>query len=170
MTACPHARQRHENRDYTILAGAVVLASGGCAFLSRALGTNVNTGDGALTAAEVGADFSGMEFSNVYGIVPAGSTVTKTAYYGYATFFHDDGRVVEPTGSTKGRSVIARTLLQEKVFAQLDRAIPGVQQKMRMGQPNFFLQFDRRVINPFTERFEVTCSPRARSAIPVGST
>jgi succinate dehydrogenase/fumarate reductase flavoprotein subunit len=147
--------QRHENRDYTILAGAVVLASGGCAFLSRALGTNVNTGDGALMAAEVGAEFSGMEFSNAYGIVPAGSTVTKTAYYGYATFFHGDGRVVEGAGSTKGRSVIARTLLQEKVFAQLDRATPEVQQQMRMGQPNFFLQFDRRGINPFTDRFEV---------------
>jgi succinate dehydrogenase/fumarate reductase flavoprotein subunit len=147
--------QRHENRDYTILAGAVVLASGGCAFLSRALGTNVNTGDGALMAAEVGADLSGMEFSNAYGIAAAGSTVTKTAYYGYATFFHADGRVVEGAGSTVGRSVIARTLLQERVFAQLDRADEEVQRKMRLGQPNFFLQFDRRRINPFTDRFEV---------------
>ena len=65
----------------------MVLASGGCAFLSRALGTNVNTGDGAPMAAEVGADLSGMEFSDAYGLVPAGSTVTKTAYYGYATGF-----------------------------------------------------------------------------------
>ncbi|WP_020106358.1 FAD-dependent oxidoreductase [Nocardia sp. 348MFTsu5.1] len=147
--------QRHENRDYTILAGAVVLASGGCAFLSRALGTNVNTGDGALMAAEVGAELSGMEFSNAYGIAAAGSTVTKTAYYGYATFFHGDGRVIEGAGSLNGRSVIAETLLQEKVFAQLDRANEDVQQKMRRGQPNFFLQFDRQGINPFTDRFEV---------------
>ncbi|QNG18217.1 FAD-binding protein [Rhodococcus triatomae] len=147
--------QRQEDRDYTITAGAVVLASGGCAFLSRALGTNVDTGDGALMAAEVGARFSGMEFSNAYGIVPAGSTITKTAYYSYATFFHADGRVLEGAGSTAGRSVIARTLLTEPVYAQLDRADSDVQAKMRLGQPNFFLQFDRRGIDPFTDRFEV---------------
>ena len=83
------------DRDYRIHAGAVVLATGGCAFLSRALGTNVDTGDGALMAAEVGARFSGMEFSNAYGIAVKGSTITKTAYYGYATFFHEDGRVLD---------------------------------------------------------------------------
>ncbi|MGW4091504.1 FAD-dependent oxidoreductase [Nocardia sp. NPDC004750] len=147
--------QRQADRDYRIVAGAVVLATGGCAFLSRALGTNVDTGDGALMAAEVGARFSGMEFSNAYAIVPKGSTITKTAYYGYATFFHEDGRVLEGAGSTKGRSVIARTLLREKVFAQLDRADAAVQAQMRLGQPNFFLQFDRRGIDPFTDRFEV---------------
>ena len=27
---------------------------------------------------------------------------------------------------------------------------------MRLGQPNFFLPFDRRGVNPFTDRFEVT--------------
>lgn len=148
--------QRHADRDYRIAAGAVVIASGGCAFLSGALGTNVDTGDGALMAAEVGASFSGMEFANAYGIAAAGSTITKTAYYGYATFFHADGRVLEGAGSSKGRSVIAKTLLTEPVFAQLDRATPEVQQRMRAGQPNFFLQFDRRGIDPFTDRFEVT--------------
>ncbi|MFI2281000.1 FAD-dependent oxidoreductase [Nocardia beijingensis] len=147
--------QRQADRDYRVVAGAVVLATGGCAFLSRALGTNVDTGDGALMAAEVGARFSGMEFSNAYAIVPKGSTITKTAYYGYATFFHEDGRVLEGAGSTKGRSVIARALLREKVFAQLDRADAAVQAQMRLGQPNFFLQFDRRGIDPFTDRFEV---------------
>ncbi|WP_280340248.1 FAD-binding protein [Nocardia neocaledoniensis] len=147
--------QRQLDRDYRVTAGAVVLASGGCAFLSGALGTNVDTGDGALLAAEVGARFSGMEFSNAYAIVPKGSTITKTAYYGYATFFGEDGRVLEDAGSTRGRSVIARTLLREKVFAQLDRADATVQAQMRVGQPNFFLQFDRRGIDPFTQRFEI---------------
>ncbi|MFE1593439.1 FAD-dependent oxidoreductase [Nocardia sp. NPDC058705] len=147
--------QRQLDRDYRITAGAVVLATGGCAFLSQALGTNVDTGDGALMAAEAGARFSGMEFSNAYAIVPKGATITKTAYYGYATFFGEDGRVLEEAGSTKGRSVIARTLLQEKVFAQLDRADATVQAQMRLGQPNFFLQFDRRGVDPFTERFEI---------------
>lgn len=148
--------QRQDGRDYLVDARAVVIASGGCAFLSGALGTNVDTGDGALMAAEVGATFSGMEFSNAYGIAPLGSTITKTAYYGYATFFHSDGRVVEGAGSAKGRSVIAQTLLSEPVYAQLDRADPETQRQMRLGQPNFFLHFDRLGINPFTDRFEVT--------------
>ncbi|WP_227983330.1 FAD-dependent oxidoreductase [Nocardia spumae] len=144
-----------EDRDYRVRAGAVVLATGGCAFLSRALGTNVDTGDGTLMAAEVGARFSGMEFSNAYGIAAKGSTVTKTAYYRYATFFHEDGSVLEDAGSVRGRSVIARTLLREKVFAQLDRADAVTAEQMRRGQPNFFLQFDRRGIDPFRQRFEV---------------
>ncbi|WP_137872288.1 FAD-binding protein [Rhodococcus sp. Q] len=148
--------QRQEDRDYLVSAGAVVIASGGCAFLSGALGTNVDTGDGALMAAEAGAAFSGMEFSNAYGIAPLGSTITKTAYYGYATFFHADGRVVDGAGSAKGRSLIAQTLLSEPVYAQLDRADVETQRLMRLGQPNFFLHFDRRGINPFTDRFEVT--------------
>lgn len=148
--------RRQANRDYRVTAGAVVLASGGCGLLAGALGTNVNTGDGALMAAEVGAAFSGMEFSNAYAIAPVGSSVTKTAYYGYATFFHADGRVLERAGSARGRSVIAQTLLSEPVYAQLDRADHETQRLMRLGQPNFFLQFDRRGINPFTDRFEVT--------------
>ncbi|GAC68708.1 FAD-dependent oxidoreductase [Gordonia soli] len=147
--------QRQTGRDFRITAGAVVVATGGCAFLSRALGSNVDTGDGALMAAEVGASFSGMEFANAYAIVPKGATITKTAYYGYATFFHADGRVVEGAGSMKGRSVIAKTLLTEKVYAQLDRADEKVAAQMRLGQPNFFLQFDRKGIDPFTDRFEV---------------
>ncbi len=98
-------------------------------------------------AAEVGASFSGMEFANAYGIAAAGSTITKTAYYGYATFFHADGSVLEGAGSSKGRSIIAKTLQSEPVSAQLDRADAEVQRQMRLGQPNFFLQFDRRGIN-----------------------
>ncbi|MFE1881459.1 FAD-binding protein [Streptomyces diastatochromogenes] len=56
-----------------IEAGAVVLAAGGCAFQSKTLGCDVNTGDGALLAAEAGARMSGMEFSNAYAIAPKGT-------------------------------------------------------------------------------------------------
>ncbi|MGO4276363.1 FAD-binding protein, partial [Paenibacillus sp. TAF58] len=52
-------------------ATAVVIATGGCAFLSKALGTNVLTGDGYLLAAEAGANLSGMEFSTAYSLAPA---------------------------------------------------------------------------------------------------
>jgi succinate dehydrogenase/fumarate reductase flavoprotein subunit len=98
-----------------------------------------------------------MEFSNAYAIAPAFASVTKTAYYAYATFFHGDGTVLDGAGSTRGRSVIARTLLTDgTVLCRLDRADAATQQQMRAGQPNFFLPFDRLGINPFTTRFPVT--------------
>jgi succinate dehydrogenase/fumarate reductase flavoprotein subunit len=148
--------QRQADRPFQVRAGAVVLATGGCAFLSKAFGCNVNTGDGALFAAEVGAELSGMEFSNAYGIAPEHTSVTKTAFYNYATFYRGDGSVLEGAGSQRGRSVIARTLLSEKVFCKLDLADSAAQAAMRLAQPNFFLTFDRLGINPFTDAFAVT--------------
>lgn len=143
-------------KRWTIRAGAVVIASGGCAFLSKALGCNVLTGDGYLLAAEAGANLSGMEFSNAYAIAPAFSSVTKTAFYTWATFYYEDGSIIEGAGSQKGRSVIAKTLQTQPVYARIDKANEEMQKWMRKAQPNFFLPFDRLGINPFTQRFPVT--------------
>jgi succinate dehydrogenase/fumarate reductase flavoprotein subunit len=148
--------QRQAHRPFAVRAGAVVLATGGCAFLSKAFGCDVNTGDGALIAAEVGAELSGMEFSNAYGIAPEHTSVTKTAFYNYATFYRADGSVLEGAASQGGRSVIARTLLSEKVFCKLDKADEAARRAMRLAQPNFFLTFDRLGVDPFTEPFAVT--------------
>lgn len=151
--AAGHRRQAGE--EYRIRAGAVVLATGGCAFLSKALGCNVNTGDGALFAAEVGAELSGMEFSNAYGLAPEHASVTKNAFYRYATFYRPDGTVLEGASGTR-RSIIAKALMTEKVYCTLDRADEHVQHAMRRAQPNFFLPFDRMGIDPFTQRFAIT--------------
>ncbi|WP_371497080.1 FAD-binding protein [Kitasatospora sp. NBC_00374] len=148
--------RRQAGHPYRVRAGAVVLATGGCAFLSKALGTDTDTGDGALYAAEVGAELSGMEFSNAYGIAPEHTSVTKTAFYSFATFYRADGDVLEGAASQGGRSVIARELLTGKVYCRLDRADAAARQAMRLAQPNFFLTFDRLGIDPFTERFAVT--------------
>jgi succinate dehydrogenase/fumarate reductase flavoprotein subunit len=100
---------------------------------------------------------SGMEFSTAYAIAPAFTSVTKTAYYGFATFFHGDGTPLAGAGSQGGRSVIARELLRTgTVLCQIDQATPAQQAQMRIGQPNFFLTFDRLGINPFTDKFPVT--------------
>ncbi|HTO63244.1 MAG TPA: FAD-binding protein, partial [Bradyrhizobium sp.] len=130
--------------------------TGGCAFLSKTLGSNVLTGDGYLMAAEVGAELSSMEFSNPYAISPAFGSVTKTLFYGWATFTYEDGSAVPGAASKGGRSAIARALSQGPVYAQLDKADAGVRRTMRASQPNFFLPFDRTGIDPFTERFAVT--------------
>jgi succinate dehydrogenase/fumarate reductase flavoprotein subunit len=148
--------ERESGQVVEIRAGAVVLAAGGCAFQSKTLGCDVDTGDGALFAAEVGADLSGMEFSSAYAIAPKGTSLTKTAYYSWATFYRADGSILEGAGSTRGRSVIAKALLSEPVLARLDRATPDEQRGMRKGQPNLFLVFDRLGIDPFTDFFEIT--------------
>lgn len=148
--------RRQVRQDFRVRAGAVVLATGGCAFLSKALGCDVNTGDGALFAAEAGAELSGMEFSNAYGIAPEGTSVTKTAFYHYATFYRADGSVLEDASGIR-RSAIARELLRTgRVYARLDLAEEPEEAAMRLAQPNFFLPFDRMGVNPFTDKFPVT--------------
>jgi succinate dehydrogenase/fumarate reductase flavoprotein subunit len=147
-------RQKHDR--WTVRARAVVIATGGCAFLSKTLGSNVLTGDGYLMAAEAGAEFSSMEFSNPYAISAAFGSVTKTLFYGWATFTYEDGSVVPGAASKGGRSAIARALTQGPVYARLDKADGDVQRQMRVSQPNFFLPFDRTGIDPFADRFPVT--------------
>jgi succinate dehydrogenase/fumarate reductase flavoprotein subunit len=150
------ALDRNSGHTVRIEAGAVVLAAGGCAFQSKSLGCDVNTGDGALMAVEAGAILSGMEFSNSFAIAPKGTSLTKTAYYSWATFYRGDRTPIEGAGSARGRTVIAKTLCDEPVFARIDRATEAEQIGMRKGQPNFFLVFDRLGIDPFTDFFEIT--------------
>lgn len=147
---------RQKQQRLSVRAGAVVLATGGVAFLSKALGCNVLTGDGHLMAAKGGATFSGMEFSNAYGLGPAFTSVTKSALYSWASFYYADGRPIEGAGSARGRGVIARTLMSEPVFARLDRADARTRQWMLSAQPNFFLPFERMGLDPFTQMFPVT--------------
>ncbi|UBM07669.1 FAD-dependent oxidoreductase [Cupriavidus metallidurans] len=147
---------RQNGSQWRVRSKAVVIATGGCAFLSRALGCNVLTGDGLLMSAEVGAEMSGMEFSNAYAIAPESGSVTKTMFYNWASFTDEAGEVIPGAASKGGRSVIARELNRQKVYARLDKADEATRLAMRASQPNFFLPFDRQGIDPFTQRFSVT--------------
>ncbi|SAK98979.1 putative oxidoreductase [Caballeronia pedi] len=147
---------RQADETWSVRAGSVVIATGGCAFLSDALGCNVLTGDGQLMAVEAGAELSGMEFSNAYGLGPAFSSVTKSLFYNWATFYDAGGAAIPGAGSSHGRGVIAKTLESQPVFACLDRTDADIRAWMRRSQPNFFLPFDRLNIDPFTQRFAVT--------------
>ncbi len=148
--------RRQKGDTWLVRAGAVVIATGGCAFLSKALGCNVLTGDGLLLASELGAELSGMEFSTAYAMALEGGSVTKTRFYDWASFTFEDGTAIPGAASKGGRSVIARVLQTQRVFAQLDKADEKTQQAMRYAQPNFFLPLDRVGIDPFTQRFPVT--------------
>lgn len=148
--------RRQQDGAWIGRAKAVVIATGGCAFLSNGLGCNVLTGEGYLMAAEAGAEFSGMEFSNAYAISPAFASVTKALFYNWATFTAPSGAPIPGASSKGGRSAIARWLLRGPVYAQIDKADGATQASMRAAQPNFFLPFDRAGIDPFIQRFPVT--------------
>ena len=142
---------RHGYERWTVRAGAVVLATGGCAFLSGSFGTDVDTGDGHLMAAEAGAEFSGMEFSSAYALAPAWSGHTKGLFMQFATFYDGDGA---PLGHD--RATAMEHLLQgTAVHARLDRARPEHRELMRRSQPNYFLPLDKAGIDPFTEMYPV---------------
>ena len=155
--------RRQQERDWRITAGAVVLAVGGCSFRSGSLGSDVDTGDGYLMGAEVGARLSGMEFSNYYGIVPRGSSLDKNGFYGASTFTDADGEVVAlgwsgaigAVGPHQWEASLARAALRGPVFSILDRAPEDARPAMRAAMPNFFMALDRLGIDPFRRRFEI---------------
>lgn len=160
---------RQTGDRWSIRAAAVVLATGGCAFLANGLGCNVLTGDGYLMAAEAGAEFSGMEFSNAYVLSTTFGSVTKGRFFQWATFYYADGTPIEGAAGRRGRSIVAKTLLEQPVYACIDQNItPEIQAWMRKAQPNFFLPLNRRGIDPFTQHFPVTYGLKARYAVRVG--
>lgn len=154
VTAGASGIHRTSGQIWTVRAGAVVVATGGCAFLSKALGTNGLTGDGHLMAAEAGATFSGMEFAGQYGLCPAFSSVTKGIIYFWSTFTDEDGNEIARAGDRQ--STVARHLINGPVYAVIDQAPRRLQEGMRMGQPNIFVPFDRMGIDPFKQRFPIT--------------
>lgn len=139
---------------WRVAAGATVIATGGCAFLGGALGTHVCTGDGHLAAGEAGASFSGMEFSNQYGLAAAFSSVTKGLPFVWARYSRSDGSEIG-IDEEDAFIPVAKVLVDEPVFAVFDRATPEIERWLRSGQANAFLPYDRMGIDPFRQRFPV---------------
>ncbi|HEY0120703.1 MAG TPA: FAD-binding protein [Rhizobium sp.] len=153
---------RQRKRDWRVDAGAVVLATGGCAFHERILGATGLTGDGLLMAAEAGATLSGMEFTGKYTLAPHGSSLNKGLPFRWATFFREDGSMIinsdgEPlrNGIGEREKEIAAAMIDAPVYAILDQAEPALQDWLRQGQPNCFVPYDRMGIDPFKDMFRV---------------
>lgn len=153
---------RRNGASFAVSAGAVVLATGGCAFFERILGGTGLTGDGYLLAAEAGAALSGMEFTGKYTLAPHGSSLNKGLPFRWATFYAADGTVLrdqkgEPVtnGIGGGERRVAEALLAGPVYARLDLAEPALQDWLRRGQPNCFQPYERMGINPFEDLFRV---------------
>lgn len=150
--------QRQQHRAYTVRAGAVVMANGGCAFLSKALGCNTNTGDGMLMAVEAGGELSSMEASNHYGISTAfNATVTRGVPFGWASYTDEAGN--DLGGYINGRrdpSFLPNALLKGPVYARLDRATPDVKAVIEKSHFIAFLPYKKAGIDPYKERVPVT--------------
>jgi succinate dehydrogenase/fumarate reductase flavoprotein subunit len=152
--AAGHRRQAGE--DYTIRAGAVVLATGGCAFFSRLLGSQTNTGDGYLMAVEAGAALSGMEFSSHYTIAPAFSTMARGMSYAYATYYGADKQPLDLPAQAGRNRALARAMLEGPVYCDLGLMPQDIRDRLPTISPNVLPPFERRGINPFTDKFPVT--------------
>ncbi|MEV6767103.1 FAD-binding protein [Nocardia sp. NPDC051030] len=118
-------------RGWTGRAKSVVLATGGCAFLSGGAGTDVDTGDGLLMGAEAGAQLSGMEFSNAYSLVPCGSPIqlggapapvvfTPDQMMHFATLYDESRAVLCGDGSGSRAQAFAAIADGRRVYAALD--------------------------------------------------
>lgn len=145
---------RQEGKDWEVRANAVVIATGGCAFLSKGLGCNVLTGDGYLMGAEAGAELSGMEFTRRYAPAPAFSSNTRSRLLGWATYYDKEGN--ELHGSRSG-DFLAERLLEGPVYAIMNKAdTPEKQAILRSSHAIFFLPYDRAGIDVFTQPFPLT--------------
>jgi succinate dehydrogenase/fumarate reductase flavoprotein subunit len=141
-------------RRWQIAAGAVVLATGGCAFLSGTFGTNVDTGDGHLMAAEAGAELSGMEFSTHYGPSAAWGVHTKGRMLQFATLFDEHGvRIDIPPGGSVRSVAMEREIAGERVYASLVDVPGHLRPMMRNSQPNFFIPLEKAGIDVFRDRY-----------------
>lgn len=145
---------RQRNRPWRVRAGAVVLASGGCAFGERMLGATGLTGDGYLMAAEAGATLSGMEFSAQYACTPKNTSLSKGVPFAWASYYREDGTRID-TANQERFAPVAKALLEGPVWGRFDKGIPELNGWLRQGQPNCFLPHDRAGIDPFTQKFEV---------------
>lgn len=147
---------RLDGRRWEVRAGAVVIATGGCAFLSKGLGCNVLTGEGLLMAAETGAELSGMEFSRAYAPSAAFGTNTRGRTLGWASYYDQHGKVLH-AGGPRSRDFLAKALLQGPVYAVLDKAdTPEKRAILRRAHAIFFLPLERAGIDPFTQPFPLT--------------
>ncbi|WP_166906304.1 FAD-dependent oxidoreductase [Mycobacterium sp. DL440] len=156
VTGATGIARQDDGRLWQITAGAVVLATGGTAFLSGTFGTNVDTGEGLLMAAELGAHLSGMEFCTAYALAPEWGVHTKGRMLQWGSFYDEHGRPFTTQRGLSGRQDAQLALTRgERVFARLDRAPEHLRQTMRDAQPNYFLPLDKAGIDPFTTAYPV---------------
>jgi succinate dehydrogenase/fumarate reductase flavoprotein subunit len=147
---------RQLNQPWSARAAGVILATGGCAFFSRLLGSRTNTGDGYLMAGEAGVDLSGMEFTSQYVVAPAFSTMGRGMSYAYATYYDAAGRSLDVPVLGDNTRALARHLIQGPVYCDLARMPQDIRERLPCISPNVMLPFVRNGIDPFKDKFPIT--------------
>jgi len=144
---------KQTGETWQVRAGAVVITTGGTAFLSGILGDKTHTGDGYLMAAELGAEFSGMEFTGQFHAAPAETYLTRGAYRsGVGTYYDNNGNKTK-----EGRNMVNAVLETGGAWDQLDRTNdPLTQDLIRRSHPIAFQYFERKGIDPFKERYPIS--------------
>lgn len=150
-----HGHQTQDNREWTIHASSVVLATGGTTWRSHSLGGDTNTGDGQLMAAEAGADLAAMEFSNFQGMVPFGTSMDKNGYFIQAEYRTADGAPITYTDLHYSRVPIIEHSVHGTVYSRFSQFTPDQWGRVRSSMPNFFAVTDKLGIDPFTEFFPI---------------
>ncbi|CAN5186929.1 FAD-binding protein [soil metagenome] len=146
---------RLSGTDWEVRAGAVIVATGGCAFRSGLIGSHGNTGDGYLLAAEAGAELSGMEFSIQYTLSPAWAS-TRTLPYGATRYFDAEGRELDVPPRGHGHyQVLGAALLEGPVYADLSDAPTELPPILHRIQPFTPAPFVRAGIDPFKDRWPI---------------
>ena len=125
---------------------------GGTAFLSGAAGTGGLTGDGDLLGAEAGAEFSGMEFTSQFHIVPSRGALSKGAYRGsWSTLTDNNGKTI-----TLGRQTVKAILETGAAWDKFDQESDPELQKLIFSSNYVSTQFfDDAGIDPFKEKYQV---------------
>lgn len=152
-----HCLDLRRGEPVDIVAGAVIVATGGCALRSGLIGSHCNTGDGYLMAAEAGAELSGMEFSISFSLSPAWAS-TRTLPYFAARFFDESGAELDippPRAGHAHLQALGAALLRGTVLADLSDAPPALPPILHRIQPFTPIPFERRGINLFKDRFAV---------------
>jgi len=143
---------RRTGQTWAVRAGAVVVATGGTAFLSKIAGANGNTGDGYLLAAEAGAEFSGMEFTGQFHIKPYHGTLSKGSFrFGAGTLSDNNGKEIQLGRQTV--NAILETGAAWDSFGQVED--PETQELILKSNYVATQYFDDTGINPFKEKYRV---------------
>jgi succinate dehydrogenase/fumarate reductase flavoprotein subunit len=146
---------KQTGQTWRVRAGAVVITTGGTSFLSGVLGDKTHTGDGYLLAAELGAEFSGMEFTGQWQAAPKETNLTRGAYRSEVGTYYDANGEETKNGRQMVNSILE---VGPEVWDSLDRTKGDVelQQLIRDSHPIAFQYFERKGIDPFNERYPIT--------------
>jgi succinate dehydrogenase/fumarate reductase flavoprotein subunit len=106
-------------------------------------------------AAEAGAELSGMEFSSHYTIAPAFSTMARGMSYAYATYYGADKQPLDLPKEAGRNRALARAMLEGPVYCDFSQMPHDIRDRLPTISPNVLPPFERRGINPFTDKFPV---------------